>query len=298
MLNKRTFALFAISLLIGIFNSQSQVSISIDTNFPASCIDDGSFVLSPVNLPSGQPYQWDYTSWPASYTGTTASQTNDTFSDLTSGVYIIRLAYIDTGSPFTQFVSRTITVGTYVIDSKDSIVYVNTDGIAYFDTSYFLTYLAPSCMFDSVWMSADSAFCSPSSISLTISARASDGTIYTSNSNVTILDTLLPTISCTDTTVYLDSMGSVIIDTSYFQTGFADNCGVDSVWITDTSFTCNSSTTIQVYVRDNSGNIDSYSSIITVLDILVPNVMTNDSVSVYKVVLEAMVMMNTSLLLV
>ncbi len=212
MIKKITVGLCALFFL-SFLSAQSQVSILIDTNISASCTDDGSFVLSPNNLPSGQPYQWDYTSWPASYTGTTASQTNDTFSNLTSGVYTIRLAYIDTGSPFTQFVSRTITVDGYVIDSKDSTVYLNTNGIAYFDTSYFLTYLAPSCV-DSVWMSSYEVSCGVDTLSVTVYARDLSGNVDSCTSIALVFDTISPYLSTKDTTVYLDSMGIASYDTS------------------------------------------------------------------------------------
>jgi hypothetical protein len=213
MINKLSLGLIALFITC-LSNIEAQVSILTDTNISASCSDDGSFVLSPTNLGVGQPYQWDFTSWPSSYTGTTASQTNDTFSNLTSGVYIIRLSYIDTGSPFTQFVSRTITVDSYTIDSKDTTVYVNSNGVAFFDTSYFLTYLAPSCNFDSVWLNIDSALCAPNTHNIIVSARASDGTIFTSNSTLTVLDTTRPFISILNKSFYFNSSGTFNFDPS------------------------------------------------------------------------------------
>ena len=213
MKRKLLLSFFVISSLFGV-RSYSQVGITIDTVVSASCSNDGSFILSPSNLASGQPYQWDYTTWPASYTGSTSSTTNDTFSNLVSGSYTIKLSYIATGNPFPQNVSATIVVGQYVIDSKDTTVYVNGNGVASFDTSFFLTYLAPSCNFDSVWLNIDSALCAPSTQNIVVSARADNGTVFTSNSTLTVLDTTKPFISILNKSFYFNTAGTFSFDTS------------------------------------------------------------------------------------
>jgi len=102
--------------------------------------------------------------------------------------------------------------------------------------------------------------------------------------NITICDTTLivylpdttpPTIICKDDTVYLNSFGTVTIDTSNVMDTVYDNTLVNAVWLTPTSFNCANvgPNMVTVYARDTNRNIDSCMSTVTVLDTIAPMVM-------------------------
>ena len=85
------------------------------------------------------------------------------------------------------------------------------------------------------------------------------GLTDTMTQTIIVKDSISPVITCNDTTVYLNTLGQITIDTSYVFTNASDNCGVDSVWITTNTFNCSNigNQTIQVYAKDVCNNIDS-----------------------------------------
>ncbi|MCP4122415.1 MAG: hypothetical protein GY751_11730, partial [Bacteroidetes bacterium] len=52
-------------------------------------------------------------------------------------------------------------------------------------------------------------------------------------------DTISPTAVCQDITMYLDSTGNASITAADVDGGSTDNCGIDSIWLGQTSFDCN-----------------------------------------------------------
>jgi gliding motility-associated-like protein len=89
--------------------------------------------------------------------------------------------------------------------------------------------------------------------------------------NVIILDTLIPLVSCKDTVVYLNALGTVTIDSSFVDNGTTDNCSFVTA-LSKSIFTCSDIglDTIWSYTTDPSGNQDSCMSVIIVLDTIKP----------------------------
>ena len=85
-------------------------------------------------------------------------------------------------------------------------------------------------------------------------------------------DTIAPTLICKNDTVYVDDLGTVIIDTSHVVNTVYDNTLINAVWSTPTSFSCADigQNTVTVYARDTNRNVNSCTSIITVLDTVSP----------------------------
>ncbi len=55
---------------------------------------------------------------------------------------------------------------------------------------------------------------------------------------VTLIDVTDPVATSQDTTVYLDGSGSVTIDSSFVNDGSADNCGIATITLSQSTFTC------------------------------------------------------------
>ena len=85
---------------------------------------------------------------------------------------------------------------------------------------------------------------------------------------ITVLDKLAPTALCQDVTVYLNGNGVAVIRLSDIDNGSFDNCGIDEMWLSKTTFGCRDlgDNTVTLFVRDASGNIDSCTAIVTVID--------------------------------
>jgi len=96
-----------------------------------------------------------------------------------------------------------------------------------------------------------------------------DGLVSTCVFSVTVNDTEVPVVNCSDVTVNLDASGNAAIIASDILTGLpTDNCSVATVELSRSSFTCADlgSVTVTVTVTDASGNIATCSSDITVTD--------------------------------
>ncbi len=165
-----------------------------------------------------------------------------------------------------------------IIACLDTTVYLDATGEFDFDTSYVLDFVVDICGVDSVWLSDTLATCSTDTIMTTVYARDTAGNIDSCMATVLVMDTLAPTVACLDTTIYLDSSGQMTIDTSYVFDSAMDNCGVDSIWISDSVILCGMDTVmITVYARDTAGNIDSCMSTVVVMDTVPPSVVCTDT---------------------
>jgi hypothetical protein len=80
------------------------------------------------------------------------------------------------------------------------------------------------------------------------------GNAYSCFSVVTVVDTVPPNLVCIDVTVTLDEFGVASVDSNFADGGSSDACGIDSISLSQTDFTC-----------DDYPNLDSL--IMTVVDI-------------------------------
>jgi len=105
-----------------------------------------------------------------------------------------------------------------------------------------------------------------------------NGNMSSDSFNVTIIDSLPPTLLTQPITIQLDVNGADTIDYTMIDTGTWDSCGVDSIWIDETTFDCSELgfDTILFFARDIHGNVDSTEVIITVEDVILPTVFTNN----------------------
>ncbi len=98
------------------------------------------------------------------------------------------------------------------------------------------------------------------------------GNIDSCQATVTVLDTIAPNVSCQDFTVYLDASGVAQVQDSDIIVGTADNCSPLVSTVSASQFTNIGTYPVTVTITDPSGNSSSCSSIITVLDTIVPQV--------------------------
>lgn len=95
---------------------------------------------------------------------------------------------------------------------------------------------------------------------------------------VTVQENINPTAVCQDATVYLDAAGMVSILPSLIDGGSTDNCAVDSLAVSPSSFDCANigSSQVQLTVFDVSENSDNCTATITVQDTISPNAVCQD----------------------
>jgi len=110
--------------------------------------------------------------------------------------------------------------------------------------------------------------------------------LFTDNSNnssicsfgISVADTIPPTASCQDVTVYLNSAGFADITPSDVENSSADNCGIDFRSLDDDDFDCGdlAGRTVTLTVDDFSGNSSQCTAQVTVLDTIPPTAVCSD----------------------
>ena len=90
---------------------------------------------------------------------------------------------------------------------------------------------------------------------------------------VTVEDNIAPSVQTKTATIYLDASGLASLNTAMVNNGSSDNCGIDSMWLSQQSFDCTDlgQNSIQLLVKDASGNQNSSSVTISVMDTISPN---------------------------
>ncbi|MBR9833447.1 HYR domain-containing protein [bacterium] len=104
------------------------------------------------------------------------------------------------------------------------------------------------------------------------------GNTATSMSNVTVIDSIKPTVLTQNITVFLDVSGQATITSSDIDNGSNDACGAPTLGLRKSTFNCTEvgNNTIYLIATDVNGNIDSASAIVTVIDSVPPNVVTQN----------------------
>ncbi len=102
-----------------------------------------------------------------------------------------------------------------------------------------------------------------------------------------VLDTIKPTAITQNDTIYLNALGSANVSISAIDNGSNDNCGgtsgIDSTSLSKTSFSCADigNNTVYLKVFDASGNRDSASAIVTVVDTIKPIAIPKNNYKLY-----------------
>ena len=109
---------------------------------------------------------------------------------------------------------------------------------------------------------------------VTLTVTDVNGNVSTCTATVTVENNIIPTVSCQNITIYLDAAGNVSIVAADVDGGSNAACGIASLAIDQDSFTCANvgpNTVTLTGTEDNSGNISTCASTVTVLDTISPS---------------------------
>ena len=106
--------------------------------------------------------------------------------------------------------------------------------------------------------------------------------VDSATATVTVLDTIKAIVSTHDVTIYLDANGTASITTMDINNGSTDNCAIQSMSLDSTNFDCSEvgSNTVTLTVTDVNNNVNSATATVTVIDSVLPTVLTQD-VTIY-----------------
>lgn len=122
----------------------------------------------------------------------------------------------------------------------------------------------------------DCADIGPNTVTLTV--VDANGNQSTCTAIVTVEETVPPIAVCQDIVIQLNASGSVTIAAADVDAGSTDNCGIDSLSVTPSTFDCTNlgTETVTLTVFDNYGNTSSCPADVTVLDTVPPTAVCQD----------------------
>ena len=157
---------------------------------------------------------------------------------------------------------------------QDLTVYLDGTGNASITAGDVDNGSSDNCSIDTYAISQSSFTCADvGSNTVTLTVTDPSGNIGTCNSTVTVLDTISPSASCQNLTVYLDGAGNATIVGADMDAGSTDNCGGSLTFgLSQSAFTCTDigANSVTLTVTDPGGNISSCSGTVTVLDTVSP----------------------------
>jgi subtilisin-like proprotein convertase family protein len=107
---------------------------------------------------------------------------------------------------------------------------------------------------------------------VTLTVMDVNGNSSSCTSTVTVQDNIVPTAVCQNVTVQLNAAGSASITTAQVNNGSTDNCAIQSMSVSPSTFTCANvgANTVTLTVTDVNGNASSCTATVTVQDNVAP----------------------------
>jgi hypothetical protein len=93
---------------------------------------------------------------------------------------------------------------------------------------------------------------------------------------VTVIDNVLPTVITKNITIQLNAAGAASIVVADINNASTDNCGIATLSLDKTSFSCSNvgANTVTLRVTDTNGNVATKTAIVTVEDKIAPVALT------------------------
>ena len=221
-------------------------------------------------------------------TNVTLSKSSFTCTD--KGVVSIVITATD-GQGNTTVVSKEVNVVDAVapvLTTKPATLYLNASGQAQLVSAAVVNALSTSdnCDQNLTYTLSKSVFsCADRGVnSVSVTATDDDGNATTLAAAVTVLDTVKPTLTLAGTTrtVTLGANGLGSITANSLISNMADNCGIASVILSDSTFNCANVAAPQVVnvsVVDFAGNVRTRQVTVTVVDPIAPVITVKSTVA-------------------
>ena len=113
---------------------------------------------------------------------------------------------------------------------------------------------------------------------VTLTVTDNNGNTATCGANVEVEDNVVPTVSCQDVTVQLGASGNGSTTAVAINNGSADACGISTMVLSKTDFTCDDvgSNPVTLTVTDNNGNTATCGANVEVEDNVAPTATCQD----------------------
>ena len=222
--------------------------------------DSNGIAFVATNLGGIQPYTYAWND----------GSINDTNTNLPLGPFTCTVS--DSNNCISTYtgtiVSLDITAPTAV--GQNLTVYLDASGSASITAAQVDNGSSDNCSVDSLYLDQTDFDCSETGVNVvTLTAVDASGNSSSVTADITVLDTISPTMASQNLTVYLDATGGASITAAQVDSGSSDNCSVD-LSLSPSDFTCmnEGSNTVAMIGVDPSGNTTIDSFIVEVVDTL------------------------------
>jgi hypothetical protein len=163
-----------------------------------------------------------------------------------------------------------------VITGQNASVYLNANGSASLSAASLVASGTDNCSVSNYSLSQSTFDCSDLGVmNVVVTATDASGNTTSISQQVTIIDTIAPVFNTVNTTVNLNTSGTAVLSPASLLLGAQDNCGIDSIMISQTVFDCNDaaagSVPVVVSMMDASGNTSQTTVQVQVNDVTPPS---------------------------
>jgi len=247
-----------------------------------------SATINPLTVTATGPglsYQW-YRNTTATTTGGTllTGATSASYSPLNTVVGTAYYYVVVTGTcgTATSNVSGSILVTDVTLPTvvtQNRTIYLNASGQATVTAAQIDNGSTDNCGIATRTLSQTTFNCNNiGANTVTLTVTDVSGNIRTGNATVTVVDSIKPTVVTQNITVNLNASGQATITAAQINNGSSDNCGIASVTVNQTAFTCanTGANTVTLTVTDVNGNVKTKTATVTVVDNSLPSVVTQN----------------------
>ncbi|MES2382753.1 MAG: HYR domain-containing protein, partial [Bacteroidota bacterium] len=160
-----------------------------------------------------------------------------------------------------------------VATAQNITTYLNAAGTSTITASQVNNGSTDACGIATLSVSPSSFTCANvGANTVTLTVTDNNGNIKTATATVTVSDTVRPVVVTQNKTIYLNGAGSASVTAAQINNGSTDACGVATVALSQTAFTCSNTgaNTVTLTVTDVNGNIKTGNATVTVLDTIKP----------------------------
>lgn len=197
------------------------------------------------------------------------------------GEHIITLTVTDNNENINSC-AATVTVIDAVAPTaicQDLTISLNESGLATITAANIDNGSADACGIANLALDNISFGCSAiGNNTVTLTATDNNGNTNTCNVTISVIDPVVPTALCQDLTIQLNDSGNASITASDVDAGSSDACGIADLAIDITDFDCSDlgTNSVNLSITDNNGNGNNCTAIITVEDLVAPEVVCQD----------------------
>ena len=160
-----------------------------------------------------------------------------------------------------------------IVSTQNISVALNASGTASITASQINNGSTDNCSIASVTVSPSTFTCAnigANTVTLTVTDMS--GNTSSATAVVTVNETILPVVVTQNVTVNLNTTGQATITAAQINNGSSDNCGIATMTVSPSAFTCANvgANTVTLTVTDTNGNISTGTATVTVIDAILP----------------------------